>query len=161
MPAVSGNSFWSICTSLSVGCYVYDDPALTVPAASGYYSNGTTCYTVSGGQITVIGACTTNVTITLYYDPSADGGGGVSVAAQASEAIDGYVTAYFTWYGDNGATISQNLTIGSGQTCASNTFTGATAGENVINFTFDSITDGSSTQTFVQGTTNSTFSHPC
>lgn len=162
MPTPAGNSFWSICTSLSVGCYVYADAGLTTPATAGYYSNGTTCYTVaSGGQITAIGACATDVTINIWYVPSADGGGGVTVAAKASEAIDGYVTVYFTWYGDVSGVISQNITIGSGQTCASNTFTGATAGENVINFTFDSITDGSSTQTFVQGTTYSTFTQPC
>lgn len=161
MPTTSGNSFWSTCTSLSVGCYVYDDPALTISAASGYYSNGTTCYTVSGGQITAIGACTTNVSIDIYYNPSANGGGGVEIAAQASEAIDGYVTVYFTWTGDIGGVISQNLTIGSGLTCASNIFYGVSAGENVLSFSFDSITDGSSTQTFVQGSTYSTYGLPC
>lgn len=48
----------SNCSTLSVGCYLYDGPGLTNPVASGYYSDGVNCITVgAGGYITSIAAC--------------------------------------------------------------------------------------------------------
>jgi hypothetical protein len=53
---------YSNCSTLSAsGCFLYTNSALTTPVLDGKYSNGTNCYTVSGGegQITAVEACTT------------------------------------------------------------------------------------------------------
>lgn len=163
MPTISCNTLYTTCSIPGVGCYVYDDAALTIAATAGYYSNGTACFTVSGGQITAIGTCsgTPDVLLDLYYEPSADGGGGVTVALTSDTPIDGYVTVYFTWFGELGSSLYQSLTLGPSATCSSNTFSGAIAGENVFNFAVDTITDASSTQTFSVSSVNSTYTMPC
>lgn len=50
----------SNCSTLSVGCYLYNGPNLTNPVSDGYYSDGTDCYTVTGGSgyISSISSCT-------------------------------------------------------------------------------------------------------
>lgn len=42
--------YYSNCTTLGVGCYLYSDSACTTPVSNGYYSNGTTCWQVTGGS---------------------------------------------------------------------------------------------------------------
>ena len=51
--------YYSNCSgSLSIGCYLYTDTSSFIPVSGGYYSNGTTCYTVSSsGMITATGSC--------------------------------------------------------------------------------------------------------
>ena len=105
-------------------------------------------------------AVATSVTFDLYYEPSANGGGGVGFAVTSTAPVDGYFTVYFTWFGELGSSISQSLTIGPSGTCASNSFSGAIPGENVFSVSVDSFnTTGS--QTFVHGSNNSTYSLPC
>jgi hypothetical protein len=49
---------YSNCMSPTTGCYLYDNQGLTLPVGSGYYSNGTYCFTVgSNGLITAIANC--------------------------------------------------------------------------------------------------------
>lgn len=74
-------TLYSCCSPLANGCKVWT--SLTngictspVPDVTGYYSNGTNCYTVSSGVITATSACTTNVTYNIYIkygnDPSGE-----------------------------------------------------------------------------------------
>lgn len=58
--------YYSNCSSLTTGCFLYDDSGLTTPVSNGYYSDGTNCFTVTGGngEITSISACTTTTTST-------------------------------------------------------------------------------------------------
>jgi hypothetical protein len=49
--------FYSICSTLVVGCKLYTNDLATTLVADGYYSNGTTCYQVVNGIITVISTC--------------------------------------------------------------------------------------------------------
>lgn len=50
--------YYSNCSTLSIGCYLYDDSNLTIPVTNGYYSDGTNCYeTCCGGYILGITGC--------------------------------------------------------------------------------------------------------
>lgn len=63
-------TYYSNCSTLSTsGCFLYTDSNLT-PASDGYYSNGTNCFTVSGGsgQITQVGSCTFTVDVYAAVD---------------------------------------------------------------------------------------------
>lgn len=40
----------SNCSTLGIGCYLYNGPGLTNPVSDGYYSDGSNCYTVTGGN---------------------------------------------------------------------------------------------------------------
>lgn len=63
--------FYSSCSTLSVGCILYTNIALTLPVQAGFYSNGVTCNTVnSAGQITAIGPCPEITTTTSTTDPN-------------------------------------------------------------------------------------------
>ena len=61
---------YSNCSSLSSGCYLYTDLSLTSPVPAGYYSDGTTCFTVSGtsGLITGTSSCSPATTYYVYAD---------------------------------------------------------------------------------------------
>jgi hypothetical protein len=49
-------------------CYLYNNSNLTSPVSNGEYSDGTNCYTVTGGAglITLVGACPTTYTVSIY-----------------------------------------------------------------------------------------------
>lgn len=47
---MAGTYYYSNCTTLAVGCYLYTDSACTNPVSNGFYSNGTTCWQVTGGS---------------------------------------------------------------------------------------------------------------
>jgi hypothetical protein len=50
--------FYTYCSSLSVGCYLYTDEKRTTIVSAGWVSNGTNVYSVnSSGMITAITAC--------------------------------------------------------------------------------------------------------
>lgn len=50
--------YYSSCSSLSVGCYLYNNTCLTSPVAPGYYSDGTNCFTVGlSGYINSVSVC--------------------------------------------------------------------------------------------------------
>jgi hypothetical protein len=60
---------YSNCSTLSTsGCYLYTNSSLTTPVSNGKYSDGTTCFTVSGGngQITASENCVVTYSISLY-----------------------------------------------------------------------------------------------
>jgi len=47
---MAGTYYYSNCTTLAVGCYLYTDSACTTPVSNGYYSDGTDCWQVTGGS---------------------------------------------------------------------------------------------------------------
>lgn len=46
--------FYTSCNPIIVGCKLYQDNLATIPVIDGYYSNGTNCFQVGGGNGTVI-----------------------------------------------------------------------------------------------------------
>ena len=50
--------FFSPCSSLGVGCYLYSDPKRTTPVGAGWLSDGTSSYQInSAGLITSANTC--------------------------------------------------------------------------------------------------------
>ena len=51
--------FYSRSTIINVGSFLYSDGALTTPVSDNFYSDGTYCYTVEGGngQVTAKTVC--------------------------------------------------------------------------------------------------------
>jgi hypothetical protein len=47
----------TVCETLNYSCAIYLNPTLTSIAPDGFYSDGTNCYTVSGGVITNVNIC--------------------------------------------------------------------------------------------------------
>lgn len=89
------------CCPIAVGCNVYSDPALTIPADNGYYYDGTKCWIVLNGVINSTGSCgtttstttttttevpTTFYTVTQYSCPDCDPVG--SLVAYSSNALN-------------------------------------------------------------------------
>lgn len=57
-------NYYSNCSTITTGCYLYNNTCLTSPASSGFYSDGSNCFTISsGGYISSVTACPTGV----YY----------------------------------------------------------------------------------------------
>lgn len=62
-------TIYSQCSTITTGCFLYSNNILTTAVNNGYYSNGTDCYTVTGGagEVTAVGACPpTTYTVDLY-----------------------------------------------------------------------------------------------
>jgi hypothetical protein len=53
---MAGNKY-TTCSTLAVGCSLYNEPGMTTPAPDGYYSNGIDQFTVVAGQITSVVPC--------------------------------------------------------------------------------------------------------
>ena len=45
-----GSILYSNCSTITTGCYIYNDIYKTSPASNGYYSDGTNCYNVEYGN---------------------------------------------------------------------------------------------------------------
>ena len=65
----------SNCCPIAVGCNVYSDSQLTIPAENGYYYDGTKCWIVLNGIINSTGSCgtTTSTTSTTTTTPPPTG----------------------------------------------------------------------------------------
>lgn len=62
------NVYSNCSTLVATTCYLYNNSNLTSPVSNGEYSDGTNCYTVTGGagQITLVSACPVTYTVDLY-----------------------------------------------------------------------------------------------
>lgn len=49
--------FYTICNPIIVGCKLYQDNLANTPVINGFYSDGTNCFSVSGGTVISISAC--------------------------------------------------------------------------------------------------------
>lgn len=161
--------FLSNCSTLNVGCYLYNGPGLTNPVSDGYYSNGTDCYTVTGGSgyISSISACggSNFITISPYVPGIMTCFQNYTFAALASAVVDTNVQVEIVWYGDLGGSISQYVTIFAGQSCNSvSVFSGGQINCNGEFFSIAAVTLSPSsynTQIYQVGTTETTPFYPC
>lgn len=106
--------FYTYCSTLSVGCYLYSDIKRTSTIPAGYISDGTSVITVnSSGMITAIGSCSSypvygtflNTSCSGYdlYNVYADGYGGTySTLAESNSTSCGYTPSstcdYYAMY---------------------------------------------------------------
>jgi len=83
-------NLYSNCGTLTTGCFLYTNQALTTPVSNGKYSDGTNCYDVTGGsgEITSFASCPPpeNVILNVCGDQFA-AGGQLTVRVRA---MDGY-----------------------------------------------------------------------
>ncbi len=55
---MSASYVYSSCNPITTGCYLYTDACLGTAASTGYYSDGTDCFTVtSGGYVSAVASC--------------------------------------------------------------------------------------------------------
>ena len=61
-------NLYSNCSTITTGCFFYNNSNLTSPVSNGKYSDGTNCFTVSGGsgEVTSVESCPTPPTYTYY-----------------------------------------------------------------------------------------------
>lgn len=61
-------NLYSNCETVTTGCFFYNNSNLTSPVSNGKYSDGTDCYTVSGGngEITAVQTCSPPVEYDNY-----------------------------------------------------------------------------------------------
>jgi hypothetical protein len=73
---MAGN-LYSNCSIITTGCFFYSDSNLTSPVSNGKYSDGTDCYTVSGGgEITAVQTCSPPPSYNYYTFTPCGGGSG-------------------------------------------------------------------------------------
>lgn len=58
---------YSNCSTLALGCFLYDNIGLTIPVANGYYSDGVNQYQTSSGEIIGVTACSAPPSGTARY----------------------------------------------------------------------------------------------
>jgi len=80
-------SFFSYCSSLGVGCYLYTDPKRTTPVGAGWVSDGTTSYQVTSSGL-IITASSCNIPYGTYLYSQCDVCNLVAIRA------DGYGGSY-------------------------------------------------------------------
>lgn len=126
----------SNCSTLGVGCYLYEGPGLTNPVANGWYSDGVNCYTVTGGGIIYqMAPCPAGfVTIDYYVPYSMTCYSNYTFTAYASTLVNTNVNVEITWYGDLGGIVTGTVTISAYNTCSTaNVYSGGLNcfGENI------------------------------
>lgn len=95
-------TMYSPTASLTVGSELYSNSSLTVPAIPGKYSNGTNCYTVAGGLITVSGLCTPAGSITSSFAITADAGNSGSLDIYTeSPSGSGFILSHTLYTGES------------------------------------------------------------
>lgn len=164
---------YSNCSTITTGCFLYNNSNLTSPVSNGKYSDGNTCYTVSGGngEITAAGSCSENVYFNINGPDSADSLGQASPIQLASQSVNTYVdgsyinlqttvTAYCGCFGvDN--TIYGYIAITTGNHCnTTSTFNGLNSNEVIDGYGVVSVDVASyGTQTYFAGSgfRNSTY----
>jgi len=108
-------TIFSQCSTITTGCFLYSNNILTTAVNNGYYSNGTDCYTVTGGagEVTATGVCSVDVYITaggettfdsagdynyaLFADSTSNSYGSNPVCVQASPSLTGDVEIYSSY----------------------------------------------------------------
>ena len=110
---MAGNVTYSNCSTITAGCYLYNDIYKTSPVTSGYYSDETYCYTVtSGGYVASVAAC-----CRLYLTISAAYTGTYDMVISID--VVGGTPAYsfdvsFDWCTDSGADGNTTFYVNSG-----------------------------------------------
>jgi hypothetical protein len=89
-----GGTFYSNCSTINTGCYIYSDNTLYTKASNGYYSDGTNYYIVTGGigEVTSVGTCfyAGDVYITAGGETSLDSSGDYNYSLFADSISSSY-----------------------------------------------------------------------
>ena len=93
---------FTTCSTLTIGCYLYQESSLINPWGAGIYFDGTTCWVVnSSGQITTTSTCAPEpiyYTANKYY-----GDGTCELIANNVVVYSSFSVPFFTWAcGDSG-----------------------------------------------------------
>ena len=127
-----GSILYSNCSTITTGCFIYNDIFKTSPASNGYYSDGTSCYTVgiiggSAGEVTAVSTCTVEVYFTVGGETNFDGNGDWPYVIYASTTADSYasnpinvnttVTVFFDLVAEFATYSSASGTLSSGLSC--------------------------------------------
>jgi len=116
----------SNCTTLSAGCYLYNGPGLTNPVSNGYYSDGTNCFTVTGGAgyISSMDSCSATavyINVIVPYTLGCYNYGDFCASSYDVYSnpinVDTNVQVQTYWNGDLGGQIYANIYITSGNNC--------------------------------------------
>jgi hypothetical protein len=102
----------------------------------------------------------TNVTVDVCGS-NADGSGNVTVYAYADQAVDANVNVQVVWLGDLFSNLFGSVTILSGNNCGSTSLTGANIGEGFSSIQISIINSGSSTQSYVSGSSSGPLCPTC
>jgi hypothetical protein len=169
-------NLYSNCSTITTGCFFYNDSNLTSPVSNGKYSDGTDCYTVSGGgEITSITTCPSGtVYININGPGSADntgetGSGNSQIVSQSVTTfssnsnfvnVTSNLEIYAVCYGETNTSYDLRY-INSGDHCASGVlFTGLDPFEIIDAYGILSITptsDGTYTYAVGSGFRDSTY----
>lgn len=71
-------NLYSNCSTITTGCFFYSNSNLTSPVSNGKYSDGTNCFTVSGGngEVTAVETCSSPPSYNYYtLTPCGSGSG--------------------------------------------------------------------------------------
>lgn len=92
-------NIFSNCSTLTTGCFLYNNSNLTSPVSNGKYSDGTDCYTVTGGngEITAVESCPAPPTYNYYTFTPCGGGSGTDYRSILALALNDVYT--FAPYG--------------------------------------------------------------
>jgi len=83
---------YSDCNPITTGCYLYTDACLTTGAATGRYSDGTDCYTVtSGGYVSAVASCGGGSSYYHYYTTAYICDGSTCTTAGATQPSSGLI----------------------------------------------------------------------
>jgi hypothetical protein len=66
-----GSILYSNCSTITTGCYIYNDIYKTSPVNNGYYSDGTNCYDVQwgNGYVNSVSTCSDCTSYTVFDVP--------------------------------------------------------------------------------------------
>lgn len=163
--------YYSNCSTITSGCYIYYDIYKSSPTANGYYSDGTNCYFVNygNGYVVSVSSCYTTVYINVNGPGSADasgetGSGNVQVPAQNTNSYTNVsgnyitvdvatLTVVITCYGSSN-TVNDTCYIYSGNKCSTTgpMFTGLNPYETIDAYGVTSVSPStSSTQAYYTG----------
>lgn len=124
-----GSILYSNCSTITTGCYIYNDIYKTSPVGNGYYSDGTNCYDVQwgNGYVNAVTSCAVDVYFTAGGDTNFDGAGDYSYVLFSDTTSNSWggspinlttaVTVYTTIYAEYNTYYASGA-IGSGFSCA-------------------------------------------
>ena len=87
-------NLYTNCLTVTTGCYFYNNSNLTSPVSNGKYSDGTNCYTVSGGngEVTTVETCLSPPSYNYYTFTPCGGGSGTDYRSILSLQINDVYT---------------------------------------------------------------------
>jgi hypothetical protein len=124
-----GSILYSNCSTITTGCFIYNDIFKTSPVGNGYYSDGTNCYDVQfgNGYVQSVSTCTVEVYFTVGGETNFDGNGDWPYVIYASTTADSYasnpinvntnVTVFFDLVAEFATYNSSSGVLGSGLSC--------------------------------------------